>query len=841
MRTDTRGFHRTDNAGRLVIILLAFVVSACITGCSVSYVEQETVLTGEQSKDMADDAYGNTVISSEKKEPDVDLPGEKEEGELSLGALSEEEQDIPTYTLNIASETLPVNWNPHVFHKGEDGKLADLLTAGLYRYEYQNGAVKEIVPFAAAAYPSDVTEGYVGSFGIKAGERGRVYVIPLRDDIRWEDGTSVTAKDYVNSALRLLDPDASYSGNGLFFAENLVVCGAEGYSRQGRHAYPTLLIPGNTLEPEYIQPEDFIRANGVLTLDGGSSDVAVNIYDGAGFGERGLDYYYRKGVFKGRIRERYNSVIAAKADANGFVSVTEDVYMLISDLIAVLHGYTDAKEYSEVVGDQAYLEWEQMAYVGTTYPAVSVNELGIFTAGEYELVLVLEHQLSGFCLLDALTTNWLVNCWLYDSCINRDGVRYSNNYCTSLETTMSFGPYRLSSFGNGCYTLERNRYFFGYRDSDAADHYMADAVELVTADPKTQMEMFDQGRIDLVYPSGAEAYDKADGENVFRNTGSAVYFMVFNPDYDNLEIAQEKAGEGINKTILSIPEFRQAMSLALDREGFCNAAKPEYIPATGLFASKTIGILDELMTYTRDKEMVVYKPSLAKMYFNTAYEQAIVNGYIHKDDIVEICVGIPYPGEEYYELGYQFLTDSYTQAVKGTLLEGRLCFTRDDTVGSSYAAALRSGQVDMLIGVGWNGSLYDPYGLMEAFTSHTYRYDRSWQAEGTLLTLDIGEKTYTASVCDWTSAINGIQVQLTDSDGNVVNYSCGRTYGDQNDRLMILRSLEGAVIAQYDMIPLAESAEMCIAGERIEVLGECETATYFGNIRDLRFVRADAK
>lgn len=840
MKIFSRGFHMDFNAGRLAVLLLAFVVSAGLTGCKDR--GMETAIESDGS------VRSTSGLTSETAETAGFETGNGEGGTLfnnrsdsPLGLSSSSEERTPTYTLNISGETLPTNWNPHMLRGEENRKLEGLLSAGLYRYEYTDGAVSGVVPFAAAGLPVDVTEGYIGSYGIGEGETNRAYVIPLREDIRWEDGSRITAEDYVKSALYLLDPDASYADSGLFYSENLVLHGAKAYSHQGKHAYSTLLIPENFIQTNYIPVSDFIVAGGVLTLDGAYADIAINIYDGGSFGDRGLDYYFRKGYFKGRNRERYNSVIAGKADENGYVTVTEDVYPIIADLIAVLHGYSDVSEYAEVVGDFAYLEWEEMCYVGTTYRSVSRDELGIFAAGENELVIVLDKPLTGFCLLDALTKNWLVHDSLYSACMHKDGVQYLNTYGTTLETTMSFGPYRLSSFGGGCYTLERNRYFFGYNDPDAKDHYMTDVIDMVAADEATQIELFKNGELDLLYPSGNGTDDLYDGDNVFRKTCASVYFMIFNPDYDNLETAQRAAGENVNKTIMSIPEFRQAMSLALDRNGFCKDTRPGNVPASGLFASKTVGDLETLSLYQCENESSEYKPSQAKMYFNTAYQQAIVYGYLDKDDVVEICVGIPDPEDDFYELGYQFITDSFTQAVKGTLLEGRLRFTRDDTVGTAYAAALRSGQVDMLFGVGWNGSLYDPYGLMEAFTSHSYRYDRSWQAEGALLTLDLSDTSYTASVCDWTAAINGSVVQLTDESGRIVNYSCGRTYGDPEERLMILHALEHAVITQYDMIPLMEKAEVCIVGEQISTASTADIAAYFDDIRYLRFEHADAE
>ena len=69
--------------------------------------------------------------------------------------------------------------------------------------------------------------------------------------------------------------------------------------------------------------------------------------------------------------------------------------------------------------------------------------------------------------------------------------------------------------------------------------------------------------------------------------------------------------------------------------------------------------------------------------------------------------------------------NNYTEAVKGTKLEGKLTFKRDDTLGNAFCrCADVPTSVDMLFGVGWTGSTFDPYGLIEAYTSsENYQYD----------------------------------------------------------------------------------------------------------------------
>ena len=119
--------------------------------------------------------------------------------------------------------------------------------------------------------------------------------------------------------------------------------------------------------------------------------------------------------------------------------------------------------YEAEEGAYAFEEWQEFCFYGETYPEISIEEVGIFALSDTELVLVLKKPLDGFYLLYALTNPWLVHEELYLSCADEtDGV-YTNNYGTSAETTMSYGPYTLASFqADKQFVLERNENSVSY-------------------------------------------------------------------------------------------------------------------------------------------------------------------------------------------------------------------------------------------------------------------------------------------------------------------------------------------------------------------------------------------
>ena len=58
----------------------------------------------------------------------------------------------------------------------------------------------------AAEMPVDVTAEYVGQYGIQEGETAKAWRIALNPDLCFNDGTMVTADDYVYSFQQQLNP-----------------------------------------------------------------------------------------------------------------------------------------------------------------------------------------------------------------------------------------------------------------------------------------------------------------------------------------------------------------------------------------------------------------------------------------------------------------------------------------------------------------------------------------------------------------------------------------------------------------------------------------------------------
>lgn len=244
----------------------------------------------------------------------------------------------------------------------------------------------------------------------------------------------------------------------------------------------------------------------------------------------------------------------------------------------------------------------------------------------------------------------------------------------------------------------------------------------------------------------------------------------------------------------------------------------------------------------------------AKELFTTAYNKAVEAHYITQDMIssgkweVQIMIGQPgNGGSSYYNNGYELLRMVWTEAVKDTPFEGHLTFRQSQPLGSTtFASYLQNNQVDVLFGVGWTGSTLDPYSLMEAYVSPNYQYDPGWDTTTTTLditlTINGEEVTLRHSVYAWGyAALQGNAIRATviengqpkkDEDGNNVTMVIsagtapeinGEAVAEEEIipiRLKILAAVEGAVLDQYDMIPVQTDATASMRSMRLHYYTE---------------------
>lgn len=743
--------------------------------------------------------------------------------------------DNATYTYNYALSVFPTNWNPHTYETEIDSDIIERITDGFYTFDYnEDKSGYKVVPAMAVSEPKDVTEQYIGKFGLTEDSRNKAYIITIRDDLKWDDGTPIKAKDFVESEKRLENPKAqNYRGDNLY-GSNMVVYNAKNYLYQGQ------TVDLENAAAAYYKMEDLtVGAGGqYYTPDNEPVYLAVNFALTVWLQGRTLADYvgtYGNQYFDTSTWEQ----LTALADDKGLVPLTDETYALYAPVT------TGNPAWGETADDlPAYFVYT------STFPELSWDEVGYQALSDNEILIVLTKPLKGFYLLYALTGTDLVKTDLYDKCESYiDGV-YTNTYGTSVETTASYGPYKLTSFqADKQYTFARNENYYEF--NDRKDIYQTtDMVADYVPEASTRLELFLQGKLDT-YGLGVddmETYSLSD--YCYYTPGDSIFFMALNPSFDNLVTMQVAAGANVNKTVLTLLPFRQALSFALNRADFCLATSPTNAPGFGLYSSLIICDPENGTPYratAQAKNVLVnfwglsedvgpgklyedadeaidsitgYNLTKAKQLFDLSYDRAIADGLMDGDDVVEIKIGTPNGTSKFYNNGYEYLVNCYTEAVKGTKFEGKLRFTRDDTLGNGFRDALKNGQVDLLFGVGWTGSALDPYNLMEAYTSPSYQYNSHWDTESAMITINIKGTDYTASVRTWNRIMLGEKSTITSAKGEAIEYSCGDSDGDKETRLDILAALEMEVLMTYEEIPMMNASSAGLKGMQIQYYTE---------------------
>ena len=769
---------------------------------------------------------------------------------LLCGVAFAEDAATPeeSYTYNLALSEFPTNWSPHNQQTATDSDVTQFIAPGLYTFDYNDtmdGYVME--PYAAADFPVDVTADYVGEeWGIEEGETARAWKIPLRDDLMWDDGTPITAQDFVDSAELLLNPDAQNYRADTMYLTNLVVTNAEDYAKQG------------------VESDTTLRAYMEIA---GAEDIDSFL---AEYGE--LDGY---------INWSYSFGDTYDFATEAWTGAAEDAIVDTGLTLAELYTF-----YTEGAGGE-YITWaddagkreyalDELYAKYTPEDEVSFDSVGVKALSDTELVLILEKPLEGFYLWYSLTDSWLVKTDLYNECATMEDGVYNNTYGTSAETTASYGPYSLTTFQSDReYALTKNPYWFGYDDPAYEGQYQTTTIHYdYVQEVSTRLEMFLNGQLDSFGLDVDHIDEYGTSDYTYYSEGDSVFAMVFNPDFEALEANQAAAGENINKTILTVKDFRMAMSLAMNRAEFCLATSPLNQPAFALYGSQIVADPDNGIFYRNTdvaKNVVVnfwgladeigadklyptvddaidsitgYNLEMAKTYFDSAYDYAIENGLMDEDDVVQITVGTPNATAAFYNNGYDFIVNNYTEAVKGTKLEGKLTFTRDSTLGNAFSDALRNNNVDMLFGVGWTGSTFDPYNLMTAYTTSNYQYDPAWDTSTAMLDITIDDVTYTASVLDWTNAISGLEITATTADGEEATLSFPYSTDEHEAelRITVLGELENAVLQNYNFIPLMNDSGATVVGMQVQYYTDEEVFPMgYGGVQYLTYNYTDAE
>lgn len=765
------------------------------------------------------------------------------------GSMEDDTDDLDNntegeyYTLRESVENSPSHWNPHTWETQEDSVFQGLCELGLVDIGIgEDGAGYEWI-YEMASDIRDVTEEFPEKekFGIGSGETGRVYQIDLNKDACWEDGTGINADTYIYSMWQMLDPKMKNRQADKYINGGCALANALDYYNNDKAGTPVYLPVWNSDSGEYalsVYDTDKMYASmsEAVSLSGMSLSDAYQLNAERFLDEDGNDMYIR---------------LASLIKNKEFTPVNDEICDIFRKL-AINFDFDD---------DRAFMGFCFLDS-GETYAETEWDEVGLVKKGDYQLLYITASPVSRFSFLMSMTSNWLVNQELYEDGKQTEDGRVVTDYGTSQETYMSYGPYRLVSFEEDSrFILEKNEAWYGWTDGKHRGQYQADRIVYdIISDYAAALQQFNAGKLDRIAlkPDDIDAYRLSDF--LVKEEQTSTLRFVFATDLEVLDSLETEAGDGANKKVLAYRDFRKALSLAIDRTGFCGQGTAAYEPAFALVNGLYYSDIEGAALYRNSKEakkailnlygidytddtidekygaVTGYDVEMAGALFQAVYEQAIDDGNYTEGQEVHINAMVSADGElSAHEKKQEALLNRYVaQAAKNTGFEGKIKITFLCGSENRYVD-VAEGNIEMISAAG-DGEAADPCQLMLAYTDPDY----------------MGSMESIAESCGWDPTTEELEISWDfDGDGkeetksdtfrNWTQAICSGIYaGDADACLTILAHLEAGILDTYQSIPYAAVTAAGLHSQKIDYAVYDYNILYgFGGIRLLKFNYTD--
>lgn len=751
-------------------------------------------------------------------------------------------EDPKMYTMREYTSQMPSQWCTILSSDNVNNEMESYFTSAFYEFNYKFDANGKIVPgaytveYSAATKLEDVTKKYAGQYGLAAdAEKGQAFAMTLRNDLKWDDGTPIKAADFVYSMSQQLSPKYLFATASNYYSGNYVIHNAQNYVKQGQKG----MFPAYSVMKEYNVADDakliYSTTNSRVAEKGFTPEVIV-----AAFGIEGMTV------------EKINAL-----NGKSLADIKKDA-ALNETWEALLGAWkTDPNE---------ELDFFETEY---EYPAMDFSEVGYFVGdNEYELVMVIDGTLNPLDAEGNLTyeagyyfSGWpLVKKDLWERCEDQSKTPYANSYCTTLEKSASWGPYKLTNYQDQkTYTVSRNDKWFGYGLPQYANQYQTDAIVTEKIEEwDTAWLAFQKGNLDGI---GMDVKIAAD-----YRTSKRAYFTPETYTFDlNIQSNATSKTDKRNNLLLNYADFRKAISLSLDRDDYCAKNNPSSQAALGLLNSMYYNDVENGKVY-RDsiqaKEAILnaygatknadgswkvgettytdiedaldattgYNLTLARQLVENAVAQAKKDGKYSDGDEIILTYGIETQtaNTDRVKNWFQAAFDNMT---KGTSIEGKVKIEYFMFSSATWSKQFEDGEYDLCFSA-WGNAPFNPaYLLCETQISEDNRYAKKWDPKTVSVTVkatpdaDHKDGIYTYNLEQWRLILQG-------KDGCPVNFK----NFPMEDQLTALGAVETAILKEYYSIPVYSRYSASLMGYKVDYVSyEYNTFMGYGGIRYMTF------
>ena len=790
--------------------------------------------------------------------------------------------DLKQAEYNTTTSVMPSNWNEFTYADNNDTQIMSYIGSSFFEYDYKfegdkkfnkDGSINKagIVPgayttnYSAATKLEDVTSSVDAKWGYTDAQKeegGYAWKITLRDDLKLDDGTAITAADFVYSMQQLLDP-AFMNFRANTYYDTLMIKNSKPYFFKNQEGtYETIGSLG------YESVKDAVDAGETLYAN------LWNMWGAQGY----LD--------------------ADGNEAPEWAAITDDTVYSSADGSDSVSGKMLYEGYA------AYLEpgtgYDAAIYVENTNRDVAWEDVGIYAIEKENAIVLCLDKAYSFLKEDGSLSVWapyyfsslpVVHKAKYEASkiAPADGATlWTSNYNSSLETTASWGPYKLVEFEAGShYKLVKNEHWYGWNLDQYTNQYNISAINCRKVEEfATKWMGFLNGTYDDASLQTENVADYLDSKYVyFTSTSTGTFGMQL---YSNLNVLKDSEN---NNGILAIQEFRHAFNLALNRSDIVEKIWPgSAVPCFGLinvayyydienspelddggqYRNATIakegilraygftqgedgkwsgGDLSDLSTDDAYDALTGYNPTLAKQKMKEAIDILTADpekyGYDATKDITLVYGSSSDTDKQRFRASYlQEVLDGLT---KDTALEGKIKVVFDASAGAKWADAFRSGATQIGFGYGFSGNAFNPFDIIGAFVNpdDDLNYHMYWDTSAIdmTLTMPAGDyagagETITMSIQNWYYCLNG----LAETENQAKTYNWGEGFAPVEARLMILSALEEVTIKESRSVMLIADGGGSFLGAKFSYFSEDEhTFMGFGGLRYMEVNYTDAE
>ena len=792
---------------------------------------------------------------------------------MFIGCKPEEKEPLKTITYNTTTATMPSNWNELTYQDNNDTQILSYISSSFFDYDYKfdgnkynaDGSINVdaivvgsyTTNYSAATKLEDVTAKVDAKWGYtdaQKAEGGYAWKITLRDDLKWDDGTPITAADFVYSMQQQLDPAfMNYRGNTYY--DTLRIKNSKVYFFQNQ-------------EGTY----EAVASQGFASLDAAIEAGKVVYIDSQALWGTNSTYVSEDGKSCPQWLA-YNDETVYTGEYEGQPDPVSGKFL-----------WDNYKSYIEVGADYASAG---AVFVENKIRDVKWEEVGIYAEGNAIVVcldkayaLLKEDGTLSYQAAYYMASLPLVKKDLYET--NKvapveGATLWTTKYNTTLASTASWGPYKLVEFEAGSYyKLAKNENWFGWNMEQYKNQYKIEFINCRKVEEfATKWMGFLNGTYDDASLQTENIADYKDSKYVTYAPSTGTFGMQLFSDLNVLK------NSGNNNGILAIQQFRHALSLALNRSDVVEKIWPgTATPCLGLVNSEyyydiensptlsdsgvyrnTIEAKEGLLRaygYTKGEDgkwssgeltgmtfeaaydsLTGYNPTVAKAKFKEAIAELTANaekyGYDATKDITIIYGASVENAKQHQRVEY--LQNLINDLAKGTELEGKIKIKLDASAGSKWSDAFRAGDTQIGFGYGFSGNPFNPFSIIGAFVDpeDNLNYHTYWDTSSVMMKLTMPAGDYEGageeiemSLRNWYLCLNGLAAEY--EQAKIYNWDTG--YAPANVRLMILAALEEQVLMEcYSVMLIGDYGGSFLGAKFSYLTKDYNTFMGFGGIR----------